>query len=104
MRMRQRLEEFKAQLIEENLLEGHEDVLLAFEHLLDEVDAHEKEHIITSAKLGIAGYKTDRSAEETFREDMSWLRQAAYRVIERTVADLINKGNKHWQKFYDQVE
>ncbi|MFB9325547.1 hypothetical protein ACFFSY_06380 [Paenibacillus aurantiacus] len=102
--MKQRLEEFKARLIEEGRLEGHEDVLLAFDHLLDEVDAHEQEHLVNKAKYGIAGYKVDRNAEETFQEEVSWMRQAAYRVIERTVADLINKGNKNWEKFYDKVE
>lgn len=102
--MRQRLEEFKSRLIEEDRLTGHEDVLLAFDHLLDEVDAHEQEHLVAKAKYGIAGYKVDRSAEDAFQEEVSWMRQAAYRVIERTVADLINKGNKHWEKFYDKVE
>ncbi|WP_284645650.1 hypothetical protein [Paenibacillus silviterrae] len=102
--MRKRLEEFKNELISVNCLEGHEDVLLAFDHLMDEVEKHEQTHYERRGLSAEAGYKAVQEAEETFLEEIAWFRQAAYRVIERTVADLVNKGNKHWTKFYAKVE
>ncbi|MBW5446439.1 hypothetical protein GE107_10240 [Cohnella sp. CFH 77786] len=102
--MRKSIENFKELLVKENKLAGHEDVLLAFDHLLDLVDEHEEQHRIEVGVRSLNKEKTKGEVEAAIREEDLFFRKAIYTVIERTIADLVNRGNKEWHRFYDRVE
>lgn len=102
--MRKQMEEFREMLKQGNKLSGHEDVLIAFDHLLDLVEEHETSHIEEIGRRSLNYEKANGEVEFAIREEISFMRKAAHTVIERTVLDLINKGQKTWEKFYDKVE
>ncbi|WP_211746098.1 hypothetical protein [Paenibacillus sp. Marseille-Q4541] len=102
--MRKSLQEFRDLMIAENKLGGHEDVLIAFDHLLDMVDEHEAQHQI---ELGIQRTNYEKSngqVEAAIRDENRFFREAIHTVIKKTVLDLIHVGKKDWQKFYDRVQ
>jgi hypothetical protein len=98
--MRKSIENFKELLIKENKLQGHEDVLLAFDHLLDMVDEHERQHQVEVGIRSLNYEKPNGELEAAIREEALFFRRAIHTVIERTVADLVNKGNKEWHRFF----
>jgi hypothetical protein len=102
--LRKTLEEFKQLLIDENKLEGHEQIFLAFDHLLDAIETHEALHRSDVGRRLADSDRPNGEVEEAIRVEDLFFRHAIYTVIRQTTLDLIHQGQKDWQKFYDRVE
>lgn len=102
--MRTYLERFKQELGQQGKLQGRESVLIAFDHLLDLLDEHIESHRLEIGARSTNGEKSKGEVEVAIREETEFFRSAVHTVIERTVADLIHRGDKEWTKFYDRVE
>ncbi|OXM16208.1 hypothetical protein [Paenibacillus herberti] len=102
--MRKPLERFKQELDHQGKLQGRESVLIAFDHLLDLLDEHVEMHRLEIGARSINGEKSKGEVETAIREESDFFRSAVNTVIERTIADLIHRGDKEWKKFYERVE
>jgi hypothetical protein len=102
--MRKNIEKFKSVLEKENKLDGHVGVLIAFDHLLDLLEEHEQYHRIEIGTRSINREKSNGEVEAAIRQETEFFRNAVHTVIDRTVADLIHKGQKDWKNFYDRVD
>ncbi len=102
--MRKNMERFKQALQNENKLTGHEGVLIAFDHLLDLLEEHEQYHRVEIGARSTNSEKSNGEVEAAIRQETEFFRNAVHTVIERTVSDLIHKGQKDWKKFYDRVD
>lgn len=102
--MRKEMERFKQQLSEQGKLQGREAVLIAFDHLLDLLDEHEEKHRLEIGARSTTGEKSKGEVESAIRAETEFFRNAVHTVIDRTVADLVHRGDKEWKKFYDRIE
>ncbi|QJC52110.1 hypothetical protein HGI30_11455 [Paenibacillus albicereus] len=102
--MRRQMERFKQQLSDQGKLQGRESVLIAFDHLLDLLDEHEEKHRLEIGARSTNGEKSNGEVEAAIRAETEFFRDAVRTVIERTIADLVHRGDKEWKKFYDRID
>ncbi|WP_274649790.1 hypothetical protein [Paenibacillus humicola] len=90
---RQRVEDLKSRLPKEHQEIGH-----YLEHVLDSLDSLEEEHLRLVAAYAYQGYKVSGDNEQVFNETILTVKQQLFATFEKTVDDILHKGDKRWDR------
>jgi hypothetical protein len=95
----------KVETLKSDLPEKYQDVAHYLEHVLDALERLHEEHMRLTGAYALQGYKVSGENERVFNETISLVKQQLVDTFEKTVEDIRHKGDKHWEKnFNDGVD
>ncbi|MYL53873.1 hypothetical protein GLW08_11050 [Pontibacillus yanchengensis] len=94
--MRKRIEE-----IAQRLPEGHKDIAVYTDHVFEALDNYSEEHRKLIATNAAHGADPNPDTEKEFRDNIADTKRMMIQVLEKTAQDFEHKGDKYWDKNYD---
>jgi len=95
----------KIQQLKEQMPKEYQSISHFVEHALESIDTLVEEHRKYVAAQALYGDKIVGSEERLYRETVLDVRAQLLATLEKTVEDILHKGDKHWDKhFKDGVE
>lgn len=95
----------KIQLLKEQLPREYQSITHFVEHAMQSLDTLVEEHRKYTAAQALYGEKIVGSEERLYHDTVIDVREQLLKTLEKTVEDILHKGDKHWTKhFKDGVE